>query len=105
MDVGDIVVLRIGNPKLKTLNCKKGVLAGTKTQGGKLVQLILSHINIHFHFFLISINRRKQEAINQHSVFSHLCDRFLTTAPLFTMKTYNVFFEVSTLLQLIRLFP
>ncbi|KAL5962455.1 Lipopolysaccharide-responsive and beige-like anchor protein [Taenia solium] len=46
-------------------------------------------------FFLkYSKAKRKQEAVVQHSVFSLLCDRFAAVSPAFTMKAYNVFFEV-----------
>ncbi|VDD76135.1 unnamed protein product [Mesocestoides corti] len=39
---------------------------------------------------------RKQESIGQYSVFSLLCDRFAVVSPAFTMKAYNVFFELLT---------
>ena len=41
--------------------------------------------------------RRKQETVDQHGIFSQLFDRFVTVTPTFTMKAYNVFFEVSFL--------
>ncbi|KAL5112762.1 Lipopolysaccharide-responsive and beige-like anchor protein [Taenia crassiceps] len=48
-------------------------------------------------FFLkYSKAKRKQEAVVQHSVFSLLCDRFAAVSPVFTMKAYNVFFELLT---------
>ncbi|KAM7540694.1 hypothetical protein Aperf_G00000021466 [Anoplocephala perfoliata] len=40
--------------------------------------------------------KQRQETVVQNGVFSHLSDRFLTVAPTFTMKTYNVFFELLT---------
>ncbi|EUB57642.1 Neurobeachin [Echinococcus granulosus] len=48
-------------------------------------------------FFLkYSKSKRKQEAVAQHSIFSLLCDRFAAVSPAFTMKAYNVFFELLT---------
>uniref|UniRef100_A0A5K3FFX4 WD_REPEATS_REGION domain-containing protein n=2 Tax=Mesocestoides corti TaxID=53468 RepID=A0A5K3FFX4_MESCO len=48
------------------------------------------------YFLKYSKEKRKQESIGQYSVFSLLCDRFAVVSPAFTMKAYNVFFELLT---------